>query len=287
MGRADAETAEEVAARIRAGLRHIAADRLIPAPDCGMKFLPRAVAFAKLKALADGAAIVRRELRETRVRRRAEKRSAFRRLSRRTEAGGWRFAYPPYRTPTPAINPARSRSSACPSLTTCPSAQRSIRTVPDHVAATGISAFIDSRTSNACPIAHAIARLHQHFPHAAGHRAGHGVAVAAAGISAGAACKSCGSPIRRPAASQRARSASNAACWPALNARDAVGVRGQERAVVAQAKHVLLDLQPAPPVRKVVAEAQQRLGGDRVEADLVEEAQQPGLAGLEVAASSR
>jgi 5-methyltetrahydropteroyltriglutamate--homocysteine methyltransferase len=62
MGRTDAESADEVAARIRAGLKHIAADRLIPAPDCGMKFLPRAVAFAKLKALAEGAAIVRNEL---------------------------------------------------------------------------------------------------------------------------------------------------------------------------------------------------------------------------------
>jgi 5-methyltetrahydropteroyltriglutamate--homocysteine methyltransferase len=62
MGRPDAETADEVAARIRAGLKHIAPERLVPAPDCGMKFLPRAVAFAKLQALADGAAIVRREL---------------------------------------------------------------------------------------------------------------------------------------------------------------------------------------------------------------------------------
>jgi 5-methyltetrahydropteroyltriglutamate--homocysteine methyltransferase len=62
MARPDAETAEEVAERIRAGLRHIPAGNLIPAPDCGMKFLPRDVAFAKLKALADGAAIVRREL---------------------------------------------------------------------------------------------------------------------------------------------------------------------------------------------------------------------------------
>ena len=56
------ETAEEVAARIRSGLRHVSADRLIPAPDCGMKYLPREVAFGKLKALAAGAAIVRREL---------------------------------------------------------------------------------------------------------------------------------------------------------------------------------------------------------------------------------
>jgi 5-methyltetrahydropteroyltriglutamate--homocysteine methyltransferase len=51
-----------VAARIRAGLKHVAAERLVAAPDCGMKYIPRERAFAKLKALADGAAIVRREL---------------------------------------------------------------------------------------------------------------------------------------------------------------------------------------------------------------------------------
>ena len=43
-------------------LDHIPPERLIPAPDCGMKYIPRDVAFAKLKALAEGAAIVRREL---------------------------------------------------------------------------------------------------------------------------------------------------------------------------------------------------------------------------------
>ena len=52
----------EVAERIRAGLKHVSPDRLIPAPDCGMKYLAREVAFGKLKALADGAAIVRKEL---------------------------------------------------------------------------------------------------------------------------------------------------------------------------------------------------------------------------------
>jgi 5-methyltetrahydropteroyltriglutamate--homocysteine methyltransferase len=57
-----AETPQAVAERIRAGLKHVAADKLVPAPDCGMKYLPREVAFAKLKALADGAAIVRKEL---------------------------------------------------------------------------------------------------------------------------------------------------------------------------------------------------------------------------------
>jgi 5-methyltetrahydropteroyltriglutamate--homocysteine methyltransferase len=56
------ETADTVASRLREGLRHIAAERLVAAPDCGMKYLPRAVAFGKLRALAEGAAIVRREL---------------------------------------------------------------------------------------------------------------------------------------------------------------------------------------------------------------------------------
>jgi 5-methyltetrahydropteroyltriglutamate--homocysteine methyltransferase len=56
------ETPAVVAERIRAGLKHVAAEHLVPAPDCGMKYLPRDVAFAKLKALAEGAAIVRAEL---------------------------------------------------------------------------------------------------------------------------------------------------------------------------------------------------------------------------------
>ncbi|MFO1080590.1 MAG: 5-methyltetrahydropteroyltriglutamate--homocysteine methyltransferase [Reyranellaceae bacterium] len=56
------ETPEKVAERIRAGLKHVPADKLLPAPDCGMKYLPRATAYGKLKALAAGAAIVRREL---------------------------------------------------------------------------------------------------------------------------------------------------------------------------------------------------------------------------------
>ena len=56
------ETPRKVADRIRAGLAHVAPDKLLPAPDCGMKYLPRATAFGKLKSLAEGAAIVRREL---------------------------------------------------------------------------------------------------------------------------------------------------------------------------------------------------------------------------------
>ncbi len=56
------ETPEIVAARIRKALPHVPAERIIVAPDCGMKYLPRAVAFGKMKAMVDGAAIVRREL---------------------------------------------------------------------------------------------------------------------------------------------------------------------------------------------------------------------------------
>jgi 5-methyltetrahydropteroyltriglutamate--homocysteine methyltransferase len=62
LGDSRVESAETVAARIRKGLEYLPPERLVPAPDCGMKYLDRATAFGKLKALADGAAIVRREL---------------------------------------------------------------------------------------------------------------------------------------------------------------------------------------------------------------------------------
>jgi 5-methyltetrahydropteroyltriglutamate--homocysteine methyltransferase len=56
------EDAEAVAARIRNALRFVDAERLILAPDCGMKYLPREKAFGKLSALKSGAALVRSEL---------------------------------------------------------------------------------------------------------------------------------------------------------------------------------------------------------------------------------
>ena len=56
------ETAEVVADRIRAALEFLPVEKIMVAPDCGMKYLSRAIAFGKLKALADGAALVRREL---------------------------------------------------------------------------------------------------------------------------------------------------------------------------------------------------------------------------------
>ena len=58
----EVETPQKIAERIRAGLKYLSPDKLLPAPDCGMKYLPRATAFGKLKALSEGAAIVRREL---------------------------------------------------------------------------------------------------------------------------------------------------------------------------------------------------------------------------------
>ena len=56
------ETPAQVAARIRAGLKYLKPERLVPAPDCGMKYLPRETAFGKLQALVEGARLVRREL---------------------------------------------------------------------------------------------------------------------------------------------------------------------------------------------------------------------------------
>jgi 5-methyltetrahydropteroyltriglutamate--homocysteine methyltransferase len=51
-----------VAARIRRALPHVPAEKIIVAPDCGLKYLPREVAFGKMKAMAEGAAIVRAKL---------------------------------------------------------------------------------------------------------------------------------------------------------------------------------------------------------------------------------
>jgi 5-methyltetrahydropteroyltriglutamate--homocysteine methyltransferase len=56
------ESPETVAARIRRALPYVAPKRLVVAPDCGMKYLPRDAAFAKMVAMVQGAAIVRREI---------------------------------------------------------------------------------------------------------------------------------------------------------------------------------------------------------------------------------
>ena len=63
LGSEEVETPQTVAGRIRAGLNVVPAERLVLAPDCGMKYLSRQAALGKLQALAAGAAMVRKELR--------------------------------------------------------------------------------------------------------------------------------------------------------------------------------------------------------------------------------
>ncbi len=56
------ETPETVAGRIRRALPHVPAERIVVAPDCGLKYLPREVAYGKMCAMVEGAKIVRAEL---------------------------------------------------------------------------------------------------------------------------------------------------------------------------------------------------------------------------------
>jgi 5-methyltetrahydropteroyltriglutamate--homocysteine methyltransferase len=56
------ETAVVVAARIRKAMEYIPVQKLWVSPDCGMKFMPRDRAFGKLKAMVEGARLVRQEL---------------------------------------------------------------------------------------------------------------------------------------------------------------------------------------------------------------------------------
>ena len=62
LGEMAVETPEAVAGRIRAALLHLPPERLVIAPDCGMKYLPREVAFAKLTAMVEGTRLVRAEI---------------------------------------------------------------------------------------------------------------------------------------------------------------------------------------------------------------------------------
>ena len=56
------ETPETVASRIRRALPYVAPERIVVAPDCGLKYLPREVAFGKMCAMVEGAKIMRKEL---------------------------------------------------------------------------------------------------------------------------------------------------------------------------------------------------------------------------------
>jgi 5-methyltetrahydropteroyltriglutamate--homocysteine methyltransferase len=62
LGDLDVESVETVADRIRAALQHVPADRLQVGPDCGMKYLPRDIAFAKLRVMVRAAELVRAEV---------------------------------------------------------------------------------------------------------------------------------------------------------------------------------------------------------------------------------
>jgi 5-methyltetrahydropteroyltriglutamate--homocysteine methyltransferase len=62
LGSGEAETPEVVADRIRKALEVLPPERLVVAPDCGMKYLPRELAFRKLEAMVAGARLVRDEL---------------------------------------------------------------------------------------------------------------------------------------------------------------------------------------------------------------------------------
>jgi 5-methyltetrahydropteroyltriglutamate--homocysteine methyltransferase len=55
------ETPEAVVARLKKALKHIKPEDMIVAPDCGMKYLPREVAFGKLQAMVEGAKRLRKE----------------------------------------------------------------------------------------------------------------------------------------------------------------------------------------------------------------------------------
>ena len=59
---ATVETPDIVTQRIRDALKYVPPERLIIAPDCGMKYLPRSRAYAKLCAMVEGTKIVRNEL---------------------------------------------------------------------------------------------------------------------------------------------------------------------------------------------------------------------------------
>jgi len=55
------ESPETVAARVRRALKHVGPEDVIIAPDCGMKYLPREVAFGKMRAMAEAARMLRQE----------------------------------------------------------------------------------------------------------------------------------------------------------------------------------------------------------------------------------
>ena len=62
LGDPNIETPDTVAKRIEGALKFVAPERLVIAPDCGMKYLSREVSFGKLQAMVAGASLVRAKL---------------------------------------------------------------------------------------------------------------------------------------------------------------------------------------------------------------------------------
>jgi 5-methyltetrahydropteroyltriglutamate--homocysteine methyltransferase len=62
LGSAEVESAEMVAGHIQAALPYVPAEQLVVAPDCGMKYVSRDVAYAKLESMVEGAALARRSV---------------------------------------------------------------------------------------------------------------------------------------------------------------------------------------------------------------------------------
>jgi len=62
LGNQNVEAPQGVADRIRSALKYVPPERLVIAPDCGMKYMARATAFGKMKAMVDGVKLVRKEL---------------------------------------------------------------------------------------------------------------------------------------------------------------------------------------------------------------------------------
>jgi 5-methyltetrahydropteroyltriglutamate--homocysteine methyltransferase len=56
------ETPQKVLESVKKALKHVKPENVILAPDCGMKYLPREVAFGKMKAMVEGAKLLRAEL---------------------------------------------------------------------------------------------------------------------------------------------------------------------------------------------------------------------------------
>ena len=55
------ETPQKVVERLKKALEHVKPQNVIVAPDCGMKYLPREVAYGKMKAMVEGARLLRKE----------------------------------------------------------------------------------------------------------------------------------------------------------------------------------------------------------------------------------